>query len=125
MPRYATPIDYASQVADEIIDTGHVVALRGSACRPRDLTDARPRSRPLRRPHHSVAPDGPAANAGLQAGDIVLALDDAPIDSSSDLVVALRSHQPGESVAITYVRDGDQQVAMRHARREASLAARC
>ena len=60
----------------------------------------------------SVTPGSPAANAGLQAGDIVLGIDNHPIGSSSDLVVALRRYKPNESVGITYERDGGDQVAL-------------
>ena len=45
-------------------------------------------------------------------GDIVLGVDNHPIGSSSDLVVALRQYKPNQSVGITYQRDGGDQVAL-------------
>jgi len=52
----------------------------------------------------TVADGSPAAVAGLQPGDIVLGIDARFVTSSSDLVVALRSHEPGDAVAISYRR---------------------
>ena len=42
----------------------------------------------------------------------MLALDGVQTTSMSSLVVALRSHQPGDAVAVTFVRDGQQRAAM-------------
>jgi putative serine protease PepD len=109
---YATPIDYASQVADELIDTGTVrhtwLGVLGDDLDPGAAAVLGRSGATLTR----VMADGPAAAAGLQEGDVVLALDGVQTTSMSSLVVALRSHRPGDVVAVTYVRDGDQQVAM-------------
>jgi len=113
LPRYATPIEYAKQVADELILTGHV-AHPWLGVQTSDLSDSeidalgRAGARV-----ESVAPSSPAESAGLQPGDIVIGIDnESAIESSSDLVVALRRHHPGESVGISYVRGVDQQVAL-------------
>ena len=42
----------------------------------------------------------------------MLGIDNHPIGSSSDLVVALRQYKPNQSVGITYERDGGDQVAL-------------
>ena len=52
-----------------------------------------------------------AEQAGLQQGDIVTELGDTDITSSSDLVLAVRSHNVGDTVTITYVRDGAENTA--------------
>jgi len=36
-------------------------------------------------------------------------LDDTPIESSGDLLGALRDYQPGDTVELTVVRDGSEQ----------------
>jgi putative serine protease PepD len=52
-------------------------------------------------------PDGtPADAAGLQEGDIVVAVDDVVVNDGIGLIVAIRSHQPGETVALRVLRDG-------------------
>jgi serine protease Do len=38
-----------------------------------------------------------------------VALGDAPIEGSGDLLGALRDYQPGDTVGLTVVRDGDEQ----------------
>ncbi|WP_037605797.1 S1C family serine protease [Streptacidiphilus rugosus] len=54
----------------------------------------------------SVTPGGPAATAGLQAGDVITKLGDTPIDSAATLSAALASEKPGDKVPVTFVRDG-------------------
>ena len=44
---------------------------------------------------------GPAADAGLQAGDVVTKLGGTTVDSSSDLVAAIADHAPGDQVKVT------------------------
>lgn len=59
-----------------------------------------------------VTENGPAAAAGLQAGDIVIAIDDQPIRSFDDLVSYLFNHTtPGQDVTLTFVRNGSEQTA--------------
>lgn len=54
----------------------------------------------------SVADDGPAADAGLQEGDVVTAVDGDEVASSLDLIRAVRQHEPGDSITVTYTRNG-------------------
>ena len=52
-----------------------------------------------------------AAEAGIKQGDIITKVGDTDIASSSDLVLAVRSHNVGDTVTITYVRDGQENTA--------------
>jgi putative serine protease PepD len=56
-----------------------------------------------------VTAGSPADQAGLQEGDRVTAIDSAPVRDSIELGARVRSHQPGDVVHITIVRDGDEQ----------------
>ncbi len=56
-----------------------------------------------------VPPGTPAADAGLQVGDRIVAVDDVRVADGVALIVAIRSHQPGQRVALTFVREGKQR----------------
>ena len=56
----------------------------------------------------SVQPGTPAADAGVEAGDLVVAADGAAIDGTTGLIAAIRDLQPGDSSTITVVRDGER-----------------
>ena len=54
----------------------------------------------------TVQSGSPAADAGLKAGDVITAVDGTVVNSSAALGSAVRAHQPGDSVKITYTRGG-------------------
>ncbi|MDP7069796.1 MAG: M28 family peptidase [Phycisphaerales bacterium] len=49
-----------------------------------------------------------AAEAGLKAGDIIVAWDGEAIDGGADLMKHLRGHEPGDAVTITIERGGER-----------------
>ena len=53
----------------------------------------------------SLTGAGAAAPAGLRVG-VVAAVGDVPVDSAATLAAAVRAHQPGDRVRITYRHDG-------------------
>ena len=53
-----------------------------------------------------VTAGGPAATAGLQSGDIITRLDARTVTEANGLIVAVRSHDPGSTVTVTYLRAG-------------------
>jgi S1-C subfamily serine protease len=55
----------------------------------------------------SVASGSPAAGAGLQADDVITAVDGTAVSTPADLARLVRSHQPGDQVTITYTRGGN------------------
>jgi regulator of sigma E protease len=52
-----------------------------------------------------VASDGPAARAGLKAGDRIVSIGGEPTNDFNDVVKRIKPH-PGESLELTYSRDG-------------------
>ncbi|WP_027346444.1 M50 family metallopeptidase [Hamadaea tsunoensis] len=52
--------------------------------------------------------DGPAYVAGIKDGDEIVKVGDTAITNYADLVNVVRSLPPGQTVPITYVRDGNQ-----------------
>lgn len=60
-------------------------------------------------PTLQVIDGGPAAQAGLKTGDIVLSIDEKPIENYDAMIAILRSHKPGEKSPIR-VRRGDEEL---------------
>lgn len=53
-----------------------------------------------------VVSGSPAANAGLQAGDVITKIDTTRLTTNYGLSTALNKYQPGDKVSLTVVRDG-------------------
>jgi S1-C subfamily serine protease len=49
-----------------------------------------------------VVPDGPAASAGMTAGDAITAIAGRPVTSGAGLDAALAGHSPGQQVTVTW-----------------------
>jgi putative serine protease PepD len=56
----------------------------------------------------SVVGGGPAADAGLRAGDVVKSVDGNRVEDSADLSSAIDDHKPGDEVTIVVSRGGGQ-----------------
>ena len=103
----ATPIEVALRVADDIIATGqahHVwLGIEGG-----DVEADRAETLDIAGGAwvRTVVTASPAAGAGLAEDDVIVAIDETPVVSMSSLVVALRGHDPGETVKVHYLRDG-------------------
>jgi serine protease Do len=53
--------------------------------------------------------DSPAEKAGMEAGDIIVAVDGKPVDRVSTLQRIVRRHEPGETVALDVMRYGTRK----------------
>ncbi len=99
---FAIPVNLARGVMRDIIAHGHVV--RGwSGIVADDFSDEQAAEYGLA--HGGVVitnlyVNGPAANAGLRAGDILLAIDGHDLHSAQDAMAQLASHKPGGSVQL-------------------------
>ena len=56
-----------------------------------------------------VIDDTPADDAGLEKGDVIVALEGQRVTDGIALIVSIRSHQPGETLAFTVLRDGEEK----------------
>ena len=65
-----------------------------------------------------VRPGTPAAAAGLREGDVVTEIDGEAVADADELRTLIDARQPGDSIELTIVRDGDEQTI------EVELAAR-
>jgi S1-C subfamily serine protease len=86
---YVMPIEVVDKVVADIVADGRVHA----AWLGIENTDVDGRTEVA-----SVVPGGPAANGGLVAGDVVLAVDGRPITTMAELMLLLRSYSPGDQI---------------------------
>lgn len=59
-----------------------------------------------------VVEDSAAQKAGIRSGDVLLAIDDEPIDTREELIFNLTAHKPGETVVIHLRRD-EKELSLR------------
>ncbi|MDX1511610.1 MAG: trypsin-like peptidase domain-containing protein [Nitriliruptorales bacterium] len=104
---FAIPVSQAVIVADQLIEQGFVrhpfLGITGVDVTPR-VAEEFGFSVDKGAQVDTVQPDSAAEQAGLRSNDIIVRLDDLAIDSMSDLVAALRSYAPGDTVVLGVVR---------------------
>ncbi|MBY8604455.1 Do family serine endopeptidase [Burkholderia arboris] len=106
---FAIPIDIALDVKDQLLRTGKVTRGRlGVAVQ--EVSQALARSFGLASPDGAlitlVEPDSPAARAGLQAGDVVLAVDGRLVAESADLLGTVAGMRAGRQADLLVWRAG-------------------
>ena len=108
---FAIPINLARTVMTQLISTGHVErAVIGVEIRPitpEDADDAKlPEIRGVVVNAFNPPADSPAKRAGLQEGDVIVAVDGQSIESVPQLQQRVGFKKPGEVVQVTVVRKG-------------------
>jgi serine protease Do len=109
---FAIPINLARQIMGQILHTGHVVrGYLGVLIQPvtPSLAKAFGLSEVKGALVGDVTPDSPASRAGLAKGDVILALDGAPIRDSLELRLKVAQMAPGTQATLEVVRDGQHK----------------
>ena len=57
----------------------------------------------------AVIKNSPAANAGLQEGDVISWINNQALDANNDLADIIASHNPGDNITITFIRNGAEK----------------
>ncbi|MGP8243526.1 MAG: trypsin-like peptidase domain-containing protein [Bryobacteraceae bacterium] len=110
---FAVPVNVAREVMDQILKHGKVI--RGSIdvliqpVTPELAKSFGLTGEPRGALVANVAPDSPAAHAGIERGDIVLDLNGAPITDSRDLSFKVSMMAPGAPVKLRIFRNGKEQ----------------
>jgi putative serine protease PepD len=97
---FAIPIRQAYQVGRELIREGKATYPVIGAD-PGDESTAGVRL-------NTVEDGGPAARAGLRANDLITAIDGQRVSTREELIVAIRTHRPGEKVRLSYERGSNR-----------------
>jgi serine protease Do len=106
---FAIPIDYAFNVADQLMKTGHVTRGRigvGITNVTKDLAESLGLGKTQGAAVGNVEEGSPAAKAGLEAGDVILKIDGRPVEGSADLSRTIRALKPGAKVNLNVWRGG-------------------
>ena len=109
---FAIPVSVVRNVVSQIQENGVVergwlgVSIQDV---DRNLAESFGLDRPRGALIAQVGRDSPAERAGLKSGDVIVAFDDEPIETSADLPHIVGLVAPGSRVEALLVRDGDEQ----------------
>ncbi|MFC8600395.1 trypsin-like peptidase domain-containing protein [Isoptericola sp. NPDC057191] len=105
---FAIPVDLAKNIADQLIKDGTAqhaflgVTMQDTTVTADDVT--RRGAKVI-----DVSSGSPAADAGLQSGDVIVAIDDDAVNGAESLTAYVREKAADQKVTLTYVRDGKTQ----------------
>lgn len=104
---FAIPVNQAKNVAEQLIRTGQpVYPVIGATVTMEEKTGGAVISDEGAGGTPAVTPGGPAADAGLKAGDVITKFNDTVVESGPTLIGEIWTHKPGDRVELTYKRDG-------------------
>jgi putative serine protease PepD len=100
---FAIPINQARKTADQLIKNGKATypVLGVSIDMKFEGEGAL-----ITKNDKAILAGGPAAKAGLKAGDVIIKFDGRTISSADELIVAIRAKNVGDKVELTYTRNG-------------------
>ena len=106
---FAIPIDLARHVTEQLIADGHVTrAVLGVGIQDADALDAElvglDSIYGVR--VESLSDDSPAARAGIQPGDVIIAVDGKKAEYTAQLQQDIGFRRPGDEVKVTVAREG-------------------
>lgn len=98
---FAIPADEVRQIVQEIVRTGSVQHA-DIGVNARSATDGTTLGAQVQ----NVRSGGPAAKAGIEEGDTIVAVGERAVGNADELVVAVQEHAVGEAVPVKLVRSG-------------------
>jgi len=106
---FAIPINDAVTISSQLIENGYIIGKAYLGVNLQDIQSYAIRyyNVPEGAYVYSAVEDSCAAKSGIQAGDIITAIDDAEVSSVAELKSLLKLHSAGETVTITVYRSGE------------------
>ncbi len=105
---FAIPINDVVNILTDLMDYGHVTGKPYAGMQVLSVSDeAQYYGVSAGAYVDSVIAGGAAEKAGLVKGDIITAIDDTTVDSSSALTAAITAYRAGDSAQLTVLRDND------------------
>ncbi len=108
---FAIPSNYAQTIAEELIGKGSATHPYLGVSASTAGANSDPTGDGTGAAIRQLVGNGPAQQAGLQSGDIIIKLGDRQITSVDGLIAAVRSHPVGSKVTVTYTRNGQTHTA--------------
>ncbi len=115
---FAVPVDIAKKVFDDIVKYGIVQkAFFGGSVVEYDSESATKYDLPTNVKTYNgvllerLEKEGPAMQAGLELGDVIIKVNDITVNSQSAFEEEISYHYPGDKVTLTYLRDGKSRTA--------------
>ncbi|NVJ61794.1 MAG: Do family serine endopeptidase [Gammaproteobacteria bacterium] len=109
---FAIPMDLAMEVSDQLRESGAVSrGFLGVGYEEVDYDKAKAFGLDDVKGAliNSVTPDSPAAEAGIEVGDIVIKVDGKTIESAADLPFSVGRVKPGTEIELTVLRNGGKK----------------
>jgi serine protease Do len=109
---FAVPINTAMDVVEQLKEHGRVErGYLGVNIQPidRGLAESFGLDKPIGALISETVPDGPAEQAGLRAGDVILSFDGQRVAEAADLPPMVGRTRAGESVEVQVLRDGEKR----------------
>ncbi|HYE16346.1 MAG TPA: Do family serine endopeptidase [Pyrinomonadaceae bacterium] len=109
---FAIPSNMARDVMSQLVKSGRVRrGMVGVTIQPvtADIAASLDIGQPRGALVSSVMPGGPAERAGLRRGDIIVAVNNAPVADSNTFRNTVARMQPGTPASVTVLRDGREQ----------------
>ena len=100
---FAIPVNLVKKIVNDLIKFGDVKRPYLGISAEREKMDAGDGAH-----IGEVAKDGAAATTGLKKGDVITKINDAPINSWTELQATVSSYNTGDKLNITYKRDGKE-----------------
>jgi len=108
---FAVPANIVQKVIDDLMDYGVVQrAFIGVVIRDLDGNLAKELDLDITQGVYvdDLMPNGSAANAGIEKGDVIIKVDGTSVNSAPSLQEIVASHRPGDDVSVTVYRNGKE-----------------